>query len=151
MANQNSTPTPIAEQAPKTLKITGELLAVSELDGQEITLLSIQDKDDEVHTVSTSTKYWKKVGRAYNPGAILQVQYEQRIAGKTTYKTEDGEVVLHKNSGNSVVGVTPYSAFAWKKEQSLRQRADDLQYLDSQEPEKALAVATYLNGTFGKW
>ena len=149
MANQNSTPTPIVEQLPKVKKITGELLAVSELDGQEITLLSIQTMDEEVITISTSSKYWRKAGKPYSCGSILQVQYEERIGNKTTYD-DNGEVKLHKNSGNALSAVNPYSTFAWNKALTEQKRNEDLAILMQQDPATMGAIGSYLAATFGK-
>ena len=150
MAGNSTTSAPIVEQLPKTKKITGELLAVSELDGQEITLLSIQDANEEVITVSTSSKYWKKAGKPYSCGSILQVQYEERIAGKTTYTDDAGTVILHKSGGNSLTSVNPYSTFAWNKAITDQKRSDDLAILMQQDPSTMNAIGAYLAATFGK-
>ena len=134
--------------APKNSTVTGELLSIAELESAGVTLVYIQDVDDDVVVVSTSTAYWKKVGKFFNPGSILKMEYEKRIAGETTYQDKAGAEVKHTSSGLNLTSVTPYSVSAWNKAKAAEKQASDMVQITAQDPSLVNAVSSYLATTY---
>lgn len=129
---------------PSKEEFVGELLSVSELEEQKIMLLSIQGADDEIITLSTSTNYWKKIGKLFPEGSIVKASYEERIANKTGYD-DNGTMVAHTANGNSLVGINRFSASAWQRQLDTINKDADLGTLNAVEIERVGAVATYLS------
>ena len=129
---------------PTEIDVVGELLSAEELKEQGITLLSVQNADDEVVTISTSSAYWKKVGRPFVEGSIVKFSYENRIAGKTGYKSPSGEIVAHTADGMSLVRATKFSQLAYMKMLDSRTKETDIATLEAVEVERVGAIASYL-------
>lgn len=129
---------------PAKEEFVGELLSVSELEDQKIMLLSVQGANDDIITLSTSTNYWKKIGKLFPEGSIVKASYEQRIANKTGYD-DNGTLVAHTANGNSLVGINRFSVSAWQRQLDTVTKDADLGTLSAVEIERVSAVATYLS------
>ena len=133
--------------APKVRKIKGEIVQVSPLENVEVTLITVQDADNDLHTFSTSNKYWKSVGRFFTVGSIVAVEVEERIAGKTEYKDASGNVATHTSDGLNLSKISAYSSSAWLREQFQASRQSDMEVLTSVEESRVAAFASYLAAT----
>lgn len=133
---------------PKIVKLCGELLSAEAITG-DVTLITIQDSDNEVHTIGTSNNYWKKVGKIFPEGAIVSCTIEERIEGKTTY-LKDGVETTHTSSGNSLAGITKFSQSAWERELQSKTKDSDLAVISAVEVDRVSAVAQYLSAYVNK-
>lgn len=134
--------------APKSRKFKGELVQVSPLDSAEITLITVQEVDGSQITVSTSNKYWKAVGKFFNPGSIVAGEYEERVKDTTEYTDAAGTVAKHTSSGNNLSKITAYSQSSWLRECLMQTREQDLQVIAAVDETRVNAVAQYLAGSF---
>lgn len=129
--------------APKVRKFTGEIVSISPLDNVDVTLITLQDADNDLFTVSTSNKYWKAVGKFFQPGSIVAVEAEERIKDTTEYTDAAGEIKKHTSDGLNLTKISAYSASAWArslKQQTIREME---QALNSVDLERANAFATF--------
>lgn len=133
--------------APKIRKFKGELVQISPLDSNEITLITVQEVDGSQVTVSTSNKYWKAVGKLFNVGSIIAGEYEERVKDSTEYES-NGTVSKHTSSGNNLAKVSAYSQSAWMRECMGVTRESDLLIINSVELERQNAIANYLATSF---
>lgn len=132
-----------AMTAPKIKKFTGEIVSISPLDNVDVTLVTLQDADNDLFTVSTSNKYWKAVGRFFQPGSIVAIEAEERIKDTTEYAGADGEVKKHTSDGLNLTKITAYSASAWArslKQQTIKEMEQALNAVDL---ERANAFTTF--------
>ena len=132
-----------ANMTPKIKKITGEMVNISQLDSVEVTLITLQDADNDLHTVSTSNKYWKAVGRFFQIGSIVAVEAEERVKDVTEYTDANGNVKKHTSDGLNLTKISAYSSNAWGrslKQQTIREME---QALLSVELERAPAFAAF--------
>ena len=145
--------------APAIKEIVGELLNAEKvtLATAELYLLTIQDAENEVHTVASSVGYWEKVGRAFTAGAIIKATTEKRIANVTGYEDEMGQFQLHTSTGNNLNQISRYSTRAFEASLAAKARQDNEKYRDADatkimdsDASHAGALASYLGLTFGK-
>lgn len=129
--------------APKVRKIVGEIVSISPLDSTEITLVSIQDSDNNLHTVSTSNKYWKAVGRFFQVGSIVAIEAEVRVKDTTEYTDAAGATQKHTSDGMNIAKVTAYSQSAWKSALTKKTIAEMETALNTVDVERANAFATF--------
>lgn len=132
---------------PSKKDLVGILLSAEEIEskGTSLVLVSIQDIDDEVVTLSTSPGYWKKVGKLFPPDSIVKVNYESRVAGKTGYKDASGNMVAHTSDGNNLVGITRFSSIAFQRMMDEQSKSSDIAVISSVEVDRVSAVAQYLS------
>jgi hypothetical protein len=128
--------------APKVRKIVGEIVSVSQLDDKDIVLVSIQNEDNEVVTVSTSVAYWKKVGKFFQAGSIIITDVEIRVKDTTEYE-KDGAVHKHTSDGMNIVRVTAFSPTAWKTMMMKKQISEMETGLNNIEIERVGALAVF--------
>ena len=145
--------------SPAIKEIVGELLNAEKvtLATAELYLLTIQDAENEVHTVASSVGYWEKVGRAFTAGAIIKATTEKRIANVTGYEDEMGQFQLHTSTGNNLNQISRYSTRAFEASLAAKARQDNEKYRDADatkimdsDASHAGALASYLGLTFGK-
>jgi hypothetical protein len=136
-----------ALKAPSTKEITGVLVSVDNIETQkgDIVLLSIQDAQDEIVKVSTSTNYWKKVGKLFATDAIVKASFEVRIENVTGYPNEKGDLVPHQSSGNNLSSITRFSALSFQRMLDNLTKDADIATISTVEPERVSAVASYLS------
>lgn len=132
---------------PQKRDLIGILLSAEEIEskGTSLILVSIQDIDDEVVTLSTSPGYWKKVGKLFPPDSIVKVSYESRVANKTGYKDANGQMVAHTSDGNNLVGITRFSSISYQRMLDEQSKSSDIAVISSVEADRVNAVATYLS------
>lgn len=133
--------------SPKVRKLKGEIVQVSPLDNVEVTLVTVQDADNDLHIFSTSNKYWKSVGRFFTVGSIVAAECEERKAGVTEYKDASGTVKQHTSDGLNLSKISAYSSSAWLREQFQASRQTDLEVINAVEESRVGAVAQYLAAT----
>jgi len=134
----------ITAKNPAKVEFVGELLSASQLDSTEIVLLTLQSADDDTLTVSTSTNYWKKLGKLFPEGSICKISYEKRIANVTTYENTSKELVHHTADGNSLIGINRFSTSAWDRMIANHTKENDLAVISAVEVDRVSAVAQYL-------
>jgi hypothetical protein len=132
---------------PSKKEVIGELLSceIVETKSSTIILLSIQNKDDEVVTVSTSPEYWKKVGKSFIEGVIVKANYEARLAGATGYEDKDGKMIAHTSDGSNLIGISRFSATAYQRMLDSLNKETDIAKLEAVEVERVSAVSAYLS------
>jgi hypothetical protein len=134
---------------PAKKEVVGVLLSaeVVELTTGDIILVSVQDIDDEIITVSTSPNYWKKVGKSFIPDSIVKISYEVRIKGVTGYakdSTKPNELTEHGGSGNNLIGINRYSSMNFQRLVDSKDKESNFDLLNAVEPERVQAYATLL-------
>ena len=132
---------------PQKRDLVGILLSAEEIEskGTSLILVSIQDIDDEVVTLSTSPGYWKKVGKLFPPDSIVKISYEARVAGKTGYKDASGNMIPHTSDGNNLVGITRFSSISYQRMLDDQSKSIDIAVISSVESDRVNAVAQYLS------
>ena len=132
---------------PNKKEVIGTLLSSDEIDskGTSIVLLSVQDSEDEIFTISTSPGYWKKVGKLFNPDSCVKVTFEQRIADVTGYVDAQGAEQLHIASGNNLTGISRFSSIAFQRMLDKMDMAEGVALLSTVEDGKVSAMASYLS------
>jgi len=137
----------VSLKAPQKKELVGILLSaeVVETKAGDIVLISIQDIDDEIVTVSTSPNYWKKVGKLFPVDTICKLSYEQRIKDTTGYIPEGKtEMVAHVSDGNNLVGINRFSAMSFQRMLDNKDKDADISTISTVEVDRVQAVATYL-------
>lgn len=131
---------------PQKKDLVGILLSAEEIEskGTSLVLVSIQDIDDNVVTLSTSPAYWKKVGKLFPPDSIVKTSYESRVAGITGYKDASG-MVAHSSNGNNLTGITRFSSISFQRMMDEQSKSSDIAVISSVEADRVNAVATYLS------
>ena len=132
---------------PQKKDLVGILLSAEEIEskGTSLVLVSIQDIDDNVITLSTSPAYWKKVGKLFPPDSIVKTSYESRVAGKTGYKDASGNMVAHSSDGNNLTGITRFSSISFQRMMDEQSKSSDIAVISAAEVDRVGAIATYLS------
>lgn len=132
---------------PSKKEIIGCLLSAEtiEFKGGDIVVISIQDIDDDMITMSCSPNYWKKLGKLFPVDSIVKATYEVRIADKTGYKDETGEMVAHTADGNSLAGINRFSMMSYQRMLDAKDMENGVAVISSVEPDRVVAVANYLS------
>ena len=130
---------------PSKKEVVGVLLSAEEIEskGSSIVLVSIQDVDDNVITLSTSPGYWKKIGKLFPVDTIVKVSYEARIKGVTGYES-NGAMVAHTSDGNNLVGVNRFSSLSFQRMLDGKDKDSDIAVISAVEVDRVSAVAQYL-------
>lgn len=149
IAASQAAPTSSKNIAPREMSVTGILLSVEEItmDTGDFVLIHIQDNEDEIHTIASSTSFWSKVGKFLKEDTTVKATFEVRKKGVTGYDNR-GTWELHKSDGNNLSRITRYSEKSFDRSVSMRQRGEDLEILQVVESERLDAIARYLQGTF---
>lgn len=138
----------MALKAPSKKDIVGILLSAETIETKKgvLVLISVQDVDDEVITLSTSPNYWKKVGKLFPADSVVKVSYEQRIEGTTGYSVEGSETLTaHTSSGNNLIGINRFSSMAFQRLLDQKDMEQGVATISAVEPDRVNAVATYLS------
>ena len=125
--------------------IIGVLTGIDTLEtatGSTLVLLSIQDSEDNVHTVTSSENYWKKVGRSYQLDKPVKMTVEVRIKDVTGYDS-NGTMKAHGSSGMNLDRIAPMSQASWDRVFRNMERQEESTMIQSADPAVALALATY--------
>ena len=132
---------------PSKRDIIGVLLSAEEVKTKtsDIILVSIQDIDDEVITISTSPAYWKKIGKLFPVDSIIKASYEVRMKDITGYTDDKGVMTAHTSDGNNLVGINRFSSLSFQRMLDSKDKDSDIAVISSVEPDRVQAVATYLS------
>ena len=132
---------------PLKKEVIGILLSAEEVEfaGGSVILLSIQDSEDDILTVSTSPGYWKKVGKLFSVDTCVKVSYEQRIKDVTGYVDAQGEEHFHTSDGQNLVGITRFSSSSFQRMLDQKDIESGVGILSAVEADRVSAVATYLS------
>lgn len=142
-------PITIVANPPKTETFIGELLSAEPIT-EGVVLLTLQGLEDDTLSVSTSSNYWKKLGKLFPEGSIVKCSYEKRVGNKTTYTDSQGNVNFHKSDGNNLVGINRFSQSAWERNLQEKQKEGDLAVISAVEADRVAAVAQYLSSYIRK-
>lgn len=98
------TGTQVKENAPEILTMLVEVTDVQEIESKGLHIISAVDAMGKEESFPIQASYWKaiKASTWVKPGVILSVKAEKRIAGKTTYTDENGDLAQHSKDGLSV-------------------------------------------------
>ena len=137
-------------KTPAKKKLVGILLSAETISskGAEIVLISIQDTEDNIETLSTSPNYWKKVDKLFPVESCIKVSYESRKKGITGYAKDSAkpeELTAHESDGNNLVGITRFSTLAFQRMLDKQDQTEGVAILSSVELERVGAVASYLS------
>ncbi len=140
---------------PAKKEMIGILLSADsiEVKGSEIVLISIQDADDEIITISTSPAYWKKVGKLFPVDSTIKVSYENRIKDVTGYAKDSAkptELTKHESDGNNLVGITRFSTSAFERMMLKNTVNEAVAQLQAVEVERVDAISNFLGRVYGK-
>jgi len=130
---------------PTVTNIVGILTCISEIVEENLTLLTIQDAEDNVVTIGTSTAYWKKAGKHFSEDRCVKATYEHRIAGVTGYIPKgETEMLAHEGNGLQLTNITAYSKDSFERTVKNLSKDADIQTITSVETDRASSVAAYL-------
>ena len=128
--------------------IVGILLSAETIETRsgDLVLISVQNIDDEIVTVTSSTNYWKKVGKLFPSDTIVKISYEQRVKDVTGYVTEGSEeLTAHTSDGNNLSGINRFSTLAYQRLLDAKDMESGVAVISSVEPDRVNAVASYLS------
>lgn len=131
---------------PAKKELVGILLSAETIETKsgEIVLVSIQDTDDEIVTVSTSPNYWKKVGKLFPVESCIKASYEVRLKDITGYD-DNGTMKAHTSDGSNLVGITRFSSIAYQRMLDKKDIEEGVAIISSVEADRVGAVASYLS------
>ena len=137
-------------KTPAKKELVGILLSaeVVETKAGDIIIVSIQDTNDEIITVSTSPNYWKKVGKLFPVESCVKASYEVRIKGTTGYAKDSAkptELTAHESDGSNLVGITRFSSIAYQRMLDKKDIEEGVAIISSVEADRVGAVASYLS------
>lgn len=115
----------------------------------DIVVISIQDADDEISTMSCSPNYWKKIGKLFPVDSTVKASYEVRIKDKTFYEA-NGTRVAHTSDGNSLVGINRFSSAAFERMMLKNTVSEAVAQLQAVELERVDAISNFLGKVYGK-
>ena len=128
--------------------IVGILLSAETIETKsgDLVLISVQNIDDDIVTVTSSTNYWKKVGKLFPADTIVKISYEQRVKDVTGYATESSEeLTAHTADGNNLSGINRFSTLAYQRLLDAKDMESGVAVISSVEPDRVNAVASYLS------
>lgn len=142
-------------KAPAKKDIIGILLSSETIETKagEIVLISIQDADDEVITVSTSPAYWKKIGKLFPVDSTIKASYEVRKKGLSGYAKDSAkpdELTAHESDGNNLVGMNRFSSASFERMMLKNTVTDAVAQLQAVELERVDAISNFLGKVYGK-
>ena len=129
-------------------EIVGILLSAETIETKsgDLVLISVQNIDDDIVTVTSSTNYWKKVGKLFPADTIVKISYEQRVKDVTGYATENSEeLTAHTADGNNLSGINRFSTLAYQRLLDAKDMENGVAVISSVEPDRVNAVASYLS------
>jgi hypothetical protein len=129
-------------------EIIGILLSVDTIESAKgaLVLISVQDIDDEIKTVTASPNYWKKVGKLFPTDTICKLSYETRKKDITGYAVEGSEeLTAHTSDGDNLVGINRFSTMAFQRMLDAKDMESGVAVISSVEADRVDAVATYLS------
>lgn len=135
-------------KTPAQKSVIGIMLSAETIDSSagELVLISIQDIDDEIVTMSCSPAYWRKVGKLFQPDSVVKVSYEVRIGGITGYTPEGAEEMIpHKSDGQNLVSINRFSQISYQRMLDSKDMEVGVATISAVEPDRVNAVATYLS------
>jgi hypothetical protein len=135
-------------KAPSKKDIVGILLSAETIESKsgDVVLISVQDIDDEITTLTASPNYWKKVGKLFPADTIVKLSYEQRLKDITGYVPEGAtEMVAHTSDGNNLSGINRFSTTAFQRMLDSKDMEQGVAVISSVEPDRVNAVASYLS------
>lgn len=134
-------------KSPARKELIGILTSVDELDNGMV-LITVQDINDDMHTVGTSSAYWKKVGKFFTIDNTVKITWEIRIKDTTEYESTDaaGNKIIskHTSDGTNLVGINRFSSVAYQRMYDAKDMESGVAIIAAQEPDRVQAVATYL-------
>ena len=129
-------------------EIVGILLSAETIESAKgaLVLISVQDIDDNIQTVTASPNYWKKVGKLFPVDTICKLSYETRKAGTTGYAVEgEEELVAHTSDGNNLVGINRFSSLSFQRMLDAKDMDNGIAVISSVEADRVDAVQRYLS------
>ena len=129
-------------------EIVGILLSAETIETKsgDLVLISVQNIDDDIVTVTSSANYWKKVGKLFPADTIVKISYEQRVKDVTGYATEGSEeLIAHTSDGNNLSGINRFSTLAYQRLLDAKDMETGVAVISSVEPDRVTAVASYLS------
>jgi len=135
-------------KAPSKKDVIGVLLSAETIESKsgDLVLISVQDIDDEITTLTASPNYWKKIGKLFPVDTIVKLSYEQRIKDVTGYIPEGAtEMVAHTSDGNNLSGINRFSTLAFQRMLDNKDMEQGVATLSSVEADRVNAVASYLS------
>lgn len=95
--------------------------------------------------VFISRKFWDKLSSRFPVGSYVQISTETRVAGVTTYRNEDGQLMFHEKDGIGFLGMVKTSEAVFND--SIPANADDIDLITTAPPHATSAMAQYLSAT----